>query len=1227
MHLKSLTVRGFKSFASATTFDFEPGVTAVVGPNGSGKSNVVDALAWVMGEQGAKTLRGGKMEDVIFAGTSGRPPLGRAHVSLTIDNTDGALPIEYSEVTISRTLFRTGGSEYAINGASCRLLDIQELLSDSGLGREMHVIVGQGQLDKVLHATPEDRRGFIEEAAGILKHRRRKEKTVRKLEAMQANLQRLSDLTSEIRRQLTPLGKQAEIARRAQTVQFEVRDARARLLADDLVQLQSAFEQDVADETALKERRGVVELELEGGRRRQAALEQLAAEATPRLSAARDTWYQLTAHRERLRSLGSLATERRRLLGASDPLPDSGRDPEQLEKQAARVRAEQAELEHLIAVKSGELEAATTGKKEAEEAAAAEDRRLAAVLRAAADRREGLARLAGQVAAARSRVESAEAELGRLRESKAAGDERRRLAQSEFTALESQVAGVEDGEESLDAEYENANALLEEVLAEIEQLRAAEREAERERDALTARRDALQMGLNRKDGTSHIVDAGLPGAMGTLASTLKVEAGYEAAIAAALGSCSDAVVVRDARTAVEAVQLLKDDDAGRASLLLAGAGPGTRGSVASDRSGTREQELSPDNPELPAGARWALTLVQSPQLIEAPEPVESSEQGETSRRGHAALAELLAGVVVVEDLESAAGVVAIRPELTAVTRAGDVFTALTVTGGSASVPSLLEVQAAVDDADTRIQGIVAAMERTRFALAAAESKRAEAQDRTDAALEKLHDSDARLAAVAERLGHLNSVLRSAVGESERLAASLTAAEANILTERDALQQIAARLAAAEEAPADQEPSSEHRDALALAASLARAAEMDARLSLRSAEEQLTATRNRASSLERAAATERRAREEAAQRAARRRLLAARAAAVAYGVDQAAAFVDVSVELARQERDHAEEQKEARDRDLVEVRSANDALARELADLTDSVHRDELARAQQQLRIEALELRSVEELGLTPDQLVADYGPHLPVPVPAGETTDKWASLRTPVDEEGNPVLEGKPYVREEQEKRLKRAERDLSSLGRVNPLALEEFAALEERHQFLSTQLEDLKSSRKDLLDIIKEVDDRVQKVFAEAFADTSAQFVRVFARLFPGGEGRLVLTDPTDMLTTGIEVEARPAGKKIKRLSLLSGGERSLTAVALLVAIFKARPSPFYVMDEVEAALDDTNLGRLITIFEELRESSQLIVITHQKRTMEVADALYGVTMRGDGVSTVISQRLAAEV
>ncbi|MCA4132069.1 chromosome segregation protein SMC [Arthrobacter sp. M4] len=1199
MHLKSLTVRGFKSFASATTFDFEPGVTAVVGPNGSGKSNVVDALSWVMGEQGAKSLRGGKMEDVIFAGTSGRPPLGRANVSLTIDNADGALPIEYSEVTISRTLFRTGGSEYAINGSACRLLDIQELLSDSGLGREMHVIVGQGQLDRILHATPEDRRGFIEEAAGILKHRRRKEKTVRKLEAMQANLQRLSDLTAELRRQLTPLGKQAEIARRAQAVQFEVRDAKARLLADDLVRFRSELEQDLADESALKERRTVVEAELARDRQRLAVLEKQAAEAVPRLNAARDDWYRLSSARERLRSLGSLAEERRRLLGSADAVPDTGRDPDQLDRQAARVRQEQAGLEEEAARKADGLDQASAGRSDAEQRAAAEDKRLTALLRTAADRREGLAKLAGQLNAARSRVEAAHDERDRLRESLAAGEERRRQAQSEFAALESQVAGVEDGEESLDADYEDAAAELDDAIQQINALEAAEREALRQRDALAARVEALKLGLNRKDGTGRILSSELPGIKGPLSSRLTIQPGYEAAIAAALGEASDAVVVDNTDGAISALRLLKDDDAGRAALLLASPGRAER----------------PDA-ELPAGARWASELL----LETAPEA-----EGVT---------ELLARTAVVDDEYAASAVLSTNADLVAVTRDGDVFTRFAVIGGSASAPSLLEVQAAVDDASTRLTEVTAELERNRFALAAAANRRNTAQDRADAALEKLHESDARLAAVAERLGHLNSVLRSAVGERDRIAESLERVQRNIREEELALDVAAERLSSAEEAP-EEDPSTEHRDALAREASAARAAEMEARLALRTVEEQLSAITNRAASLERAAATERRAREEATRRALRRQAQARRAAAVSKAVGHCLAYLDCSLSFAASERDQAEEARELREQELASVRQSTQVLAAELAELTDSVHRDELARAQQRLRIESLENKSVEELGLTGDQLIEDFGPHLPVPVPvaaASEKADKWAALRMPVDEDGRPLdggeegpAQGVPFVRADQEKRLRKAERDLAALGKVNPLALEEFAALEERHQFLSSQLEDLKKSRKDLLDIIKEVDERVQKVFAEAFADTSAQFDHVFARLFPGGEGRLILTDPEDMLTTGIEVEARPAGKKIKRLSLLSGGERSLTAVALLVAIFKARPSPFYVMDEVEAALDDTNLGRLITIFEELRESSQLIVITHQKRTMEVADALYGVTMRGDGVSTVISQRLGA--
>ncbi|MEC5198264.1 chromosome segregation protein [Arthrobacter sp. PL16] len=1200
MHLKSLTVRGFKSFASATTFDFEPGVTAVVGPNGSGKSNVVDALAWVMGEQGAKTLRGGRMEDVIFAGTSGRAPLGRAQVSLTIDNADGALPIEYSEVTISRTLFRAGGSEYAINGKNCRLLDIQELLSDSGLGREMHVIVGQGQLDKVLHATPEDRRGFIEEAAGILKHRRRREKTVRKLDAMQANLARLSDLTGELRRQLTPLGKQAEVARRAQQVQFAVRDARSRLLADELVHLRSGFERDVAAEAALQARREEVERQLGSGRQRQAALEQAAAAAVPALNRARETWYALSSVREKLGALAARAEDRSHLLGQGGVESDQTRNPDHLDRQAERVRIEVSDLEGEVQTLRRVLEESLVVRRAAEDASAAEDVRLARLLRAAADRREGDARLAGTVGAARSRVESAVAELGRLRASITAAEERRRAAERDFAALEGQVAGHEEGEEGLDAEYEEASTLLASVTVDLDALVEQERTAETERGALAARLEAQREGLRQRDGSGALLAAGLDGVSRPLAELLQVAPGFEKAVVAALSGAADAVAVDSVVAAVQALELMKHDDAGQVSLVVA------PGSADIEPAAVKV----PGAPTAPAadGGIPAIDLVAMPVELDA------------------AIGNLLQGVVVVRDLGRARAVVEDGTAGIAVTLDGDVVSRHTARGGTPGAAGYLELRAAAEETADNLARVVAETERLRFRLSSARAGRQAAQQRVDAALERLHDSDARMAAVAEKLGQLNTGLRSAAGEAERLTALERAAEANLAREEIRLQEVAQRLKDLQEQPVEAEPSTEQRDTLQGAAVTARQAELEARLALRSREEQLTALANRAVSLERAAQSERWAREQAAEKARIRKAQAIRAAAIAAAARRAEQRAAGSVAVAVDQRDDAERLRDQQDTELQEVRTANADLGVELARLTDSVHRDELARAQQRLRIEALENRSIEELGLTPDHLVEEFGPHLPVPEDPA-TKDKWAALRTPVDDDGNAVPEGIPFVREQQEQRLKRAERDLAALGRVNPLALEEFAALEERHQFLSTQLADLKATRKDLLEIIREVDERVEQVFTAAFRDTAEQFERVFATLFPGGEGRLVLTDPTDMLATGIEVEARPAGKRIKRLSLLSGGERSLTAVALLVAIFKARPSPFYVMDEVEAALDDTNLGRLITIFEELRESSQLIIITHQKRTMEVADALYGVTMQGDGVSTVVSQRLAAEV
>ncbi|OMH28307.1 chromosome segregation protein SMC [Tersicoccus phoenicis] len=1196
MHLKTLTVRGFKSFASATTFQFEPGVTAVVGPNGSGKSNVVDALAWVMGEQGAKTLRGGKMEDVIFAGTSGRPPLGRAQVSLTIDNTDGALPIEYTEVTISRTLFRSGGSEYAINGATCRLLDIQELLSDSGLGRQMHVIVGQGQLDAVLHATGEDRRGFIEEAAGILKHRRRKEKTVRKLEAMQANLTRLTDLTGEIRRQLTPLGKQAAVARRAQQVQFEVRDAKARLLADELVTLTERLATDLADEEALRARRAELEARLEAGRTRQGELETAAARATPALNAARDDWYRLSSLRDRFIALAHLADERRRLLGSAEAPARGGRDPDQLEQQAAAVRAEEAELGQALDTAREALTAALDARARAEADAAAEDKRLTALMRAAADRREGIARLTGAVGAVRTRVESAEAELGRLREMIADATARAETARSEFAALEGQVAGVEEGEEGLDAAYEQASAVVEGLQAELESAAKDERDAERERDALTARVEALQVGLDRRDGgetlRGAVLDGGFDGVVGGVAELVGVAAGYEPAIAAALGTVAEALAVTDHEAARRALDLMRDRDAGRVDLLVTDA--------------VVLPALLPTDAVLPDGALRATSLVRAEAALGA------------------TLDSLLADVVVVPDPQVAAAVLTDHPRARVVTEDGDVFTVYSAHGGAASEASLIELQAAIEESQTQRAAASARWEQARFAQSGITARLTDAQTEATAALDDLHASDARLAAVAERLAGFGSAMRSAEAERTRLEAAVETARATIEREQAALAAAVDRLAAAQRAPEQDadvvgEPDTDRRDELAAAATAARAAEMEARLAVRSTEEQLTSCSQRAQSLERAARAEKAARAEAEQRARRRRYQAGKALAVGSAAVVVAEHVTVSLDLAAAARDAAEQTRARLDTELTELRGGNEDIGRELAQLVDSVHRDELARERQRTQIEAVQNRAADELGLSAEHLIAEYGPDVPVPVAAGgdsRVEDKWAEL-------GPATTETVPFVREEQAKRLRKAERDLAALGKVNPLALEEFAALEERHRFLAGQLEDLKASRADLLQIITEVDRRVQEVFGAAFADTAAQFEHVFARLFPGGEGRLVLTDPDDLLATGVEIEARPAGKKVKRLSLLSGGERSLTAVALLVAIFMARPSPFYVMDEVEAALDDTNLQRLIGILEELQASSQLIIITHQKRTMEIADALYGVSMRGDGVSAVISQRI----
>ena len=1189
MHLKTLTLKGFKSFASSTTLHLEPGVTCVVGPNGSGKSNVVDALAWVMGEQGAKSLRGGKMEDVIFSGTTGRAPLGRAEVSVTIDNSDGKLPIDYAEVTISRTLFRNGGSEYAINGETARLLDVQELLSDSGIGREMHVIVGQNRLTAILEATPEDRRGIIEEAAGVLKHRKRKEKALRKLDAMQANLVRLQDLTNELRRQLKPLGRQAEVARRAVVIQSDVRDARLRLMADDLAQMREALAAEVADETALRDRQAQVDSLLVGLRSQEAEAEAAVELDAPRVANAQNTWFALSGLRERFNGLVQVGAERTRHLQPEPEEESSGRDPEQIEAEARVLREQEFELGREVEVAREALAAAEGARHAAEQAAALEERRIAEAERAAADRREGLARVTGQVNAARSRLEARCNEIDRLQASVAEAKQRGDAAQAEFQAIEVQVAGLDEGELGLDDEYEQAVGLLEQADAGVEELRTAESVHERERGALSARLEALGLGLSRKDAAAVLVSAGeqVPGVLGSLASLLHIEPGAQAAVAAALGDIADAVVVRGVDAAVSSLILLKDQDAGRAALVIADL-PGTGVAGATG--------LSLETGASVTGGRWLRETVRC-----------DDEVGPMVDR-------LLSRCVLVRELSDVARAQQERPDLVIVTEAGDIFADGIVHGGSTSAPSLLEVKAAYDETEAALDTATHAVERCRFDLVAAKEAQRQAAERVEHALTRLHESDARMAAVAEQLGQLGQIARAAAAEAERLGLALASAKTAREADEVAVADLQQRL---DQAQVEPESGDLHdlRSELADVARESRQREVDARLALRTGEERVAAVGIRAEQLERAAKSERQARVAAVERRERRarELVVAQAVLIASKV--ALSRIEASVADASHARLEVERITKDRDASLVVVRGRIRELSAELDLLKDSVHRDEVARAEQRMRIEQVQDKVLEDFGIDSAVLIAEYGPDQPVPPsPVAPGDEIPADAPEPV-----PY----PYVRAEQVKRLKEAEKGLALLGRVNPLALEEFTAMEERHTFLSEQLDDLRRSRDDLMDIVKEVDGRVEQVFTEAYRDIEREFTGVFARLFPGGEGRLILTDPSDMLNTGVDVEARPPGKKVKRLSLLSGGERSLTAVAFLVALFKARPSPFYVLDEVEAALDDVNLGRLIDIIEELRSSSQLIVITHQKRTMEIADALYGVSMRGDGVTQVIGQRL----
>ena len=1197
MYLKNLTLRGFKSFASATTLALQPGITCVVGPNGSGKSNVVDALAWVMGEQGARALRGGQMADVIFAGTSGRAALGRAQVDLTIDNTDGLLDIEYSEVTISRTLFRGGGSEYSINGTPARLLDVQELLSDTGMGRQMHVIVGQGQLDAILSSTPEERRGFIEEAAGVLKHRRRKERALKKLADMDANLVRVLDLTNEIHRQLGPLARQARVARRASLIQARVRDAKARLLADDLSSALSKLSVLEASDESAAERRASLEEQIAAARAELSRLEDAERASSPALEQASSDWQSLTTITERLRGTLMAATQKVSLR-ATPELPPGGEDPDVLDERARVAGAEDAALVAQVEEARSALTSATRARKAAEDADDSASRELARVNRVIADHREKVARLTGDASTAASRLEAAIAEADRAWGAYRAAQERAEAAEKAVPVSSVGSVGVDnsvaEGSSSEDEAnggaaraHAEASARRDAARARVDELLGIEREARADRARWEARRDALEQLLAPEDGTAELL--GRPGVLGQVAPLLHVTPGFEDAVAAALAPFADAVVVDSLARGLGELDAARA--AGRSLRLVVASG-------SSDVSGSSDDPADGTGgaarADLPEGATWLADVV-------------------ACEGAAAPLASLLDGVVACS-LETAAAVLDVPGVRAVVTSGGDVLRSWSVEGGR-QASSVLSVRADYEEACAQAEAAQARMAEVSEQLSEANAHLDRCIREANDALKALREEDAQRAKEAQELARAQSAAQAARAEAERAHDVARRADEQVAWAREQDVAARARLDGADTVgpPESLEDAQARADAASRAAREAREAENEARLSLRALEEQSRRAASRARSLRQAAAAEREERARYARREAARKTELATASDVEAAARVALEAAERALSQAAAERDRLSERRSQVSQEVADARRALDRLSTELSEATASAHQGQIAAEQTRLRVEDLQRRALEELSLEPEQLLAEFGPQMLVPM-------------LPLDPdqvEKAAAAEPSAYVRAEQERALAKAQKDLEKLGRVNPLALEEHEALASRHKFLVDQVQDLKASKADLLRIVQDVDRLVEEAFASAFAETREQFEHVFGVLFPGGVGDLVLTDPDDMLSTGIEIEARPAGKKVKRLSLLSGGERSLAAIAFLVAIFKARPSPFYVMDEVEAALDDMNLTRLLAIFKELQETSQLIVITHQKRTMEIADALYGVTMR-DGVTTVVSQRLA---
>jgi chromosome segregation protein len=1180
--LRSLSMRGFKSFADKTVLEVEPGITVIVGPNGSGKSNVVDALSWVLGTTSAKKVRGGAMSDVIFAGSPTRARANGARVEIVIDNADGRLSAgnigtaasagEFSEIRVARTIHADGDTGYEINGTDVRALDVQELLSDTGLGRELHTIVGQGQLDEILNAKPEERRRYIEEAAGILKHRRRRERALRKLEQVDGHIEKLRTVLRELRRQLRPLERQAEAADRYQTLQAELRDVRLRLAASDLLALRAAADQEGDSDQATARTQQDIEARLQAARRRQTELEAELGRLGPAAEAAGSTYYKLTSLAERLKGTADLVEAKRRHLVEYVDEPLAGRPPAELRTQADRVeddgRAKQAERER----DRDALEAATVARREAEAARRAHEQVRQAERRRRAEARERLLRFEGEVSALRSAVASTEGELGRIGQQLAGVDERVAEADREVARVQDEITSIDAAEVDLTTNLESAEEAVATADARVEQLAADARELEAARASSLARAEALRAALAESSGGSAaLLDADLDGVLGPLAGHVRSDATHDALLAAALGPLGEAVVVTTPNEARRAVAWLRDQRAGAAVVLAS------------------RLEARPV-PELDDEVVGVLTAAGATPVGDLLSPSDDANAPDVV----ASLQRVLARTWRVPDWATAVLLHGREPDLTFVTPDGDVAGPHGYRGGEASARSAVVTATNAEDAERRAAELARELVEVAATRADADRDLASAKADLATATERINESDARITGAAERLARLNKELHSLASQRDITAASQRELGEVVERDRAALQELVARGPQVGDDLDDDLDEGPDETAIELddAVERAREVELDGRVRLERTTEQVRHLELQAAALRREAEEVERSLADAARRREARRRGIARCGELALVARTAIEALERATTAAAAERDALQAELADRRGTLADVRRQVGEVGAELQDLREQRHQADLRRADVERRLEQLAASLRERFSVTPDELAAEHP----------EATD---------------------YDRADLSEREDVLVRKVGLLGRVNPLALEEFKALEERHAFLSDQLDDLRRSKKDLEEVVVQVDDRIRSVFEEAYRDVAREFQLTFSTVFPGGSGRLVLTDPEDLLATGIEVEARPPGKKVTRLSLLSGGERSLTVLAFVFAIFRARPSPFYVLDEVDAALDDVNLQRLLKVVRSFRGHAQIIVVTHQKRSMEIADVMYGITMGPDAVTKVVSERL----